>query len=68
MPDVKQKNFEDKLRRAARKFYRSKERQPYLSTVFMYYMSRFVLKKYIGAGNYPYEYWKEQGYFKKRPF
>jgi len=27
-----------------------------------------IMKKYIGEGNYPYENWKEKGYFNKRPF
>lgn len=68
MSDAKQHKFEQRLRRAARKFYRVPRRAPYLSTVGMYYVARVVIKKYIGEGNYPYEYWKENGYFRKRPF
>jgi len=68
MPKAKQARFEKKLQRAAHRFYRVKKGHPYVSTIFMYHMSKFVLKKYVGEGNYPYEYWKEKGYFKKRPF
>lgn len=25
----------------------------------MYYMSEFILKKYVGEGAYPYEHWKD---------
>jgi len=64
----KQTKFEGLLRRSARKFYRTKKGLPYISTIFMYYMSKFVIRKYVGKGNYPYEYWNEQGYFNKRPF
>jgi len=68
MPEKKQVRFEKKLRRSAKKFYRLPKKIPYISTVFMYHMSKFILKKYVGEGNYPYEYWKENGYFKKPPF
>ena len=68
MNDKRRAGCEKKLRMAALKFYRAKKKRPYLRTIFMYYVSRFVIKKYIGAGNYPYEYWNERGYFKKRPF
>ena len=68
MPIAKQQRFEKRLRSSARKFFLTQKKFPYISTIFMYYMSRFVLKKYIGEGNYPYEYWKEKGYFNKRPF
>ena len=57
-----------KLRAAARKFYQTKRGRPYLSALMMYHMSKFVLKRYVGKGNYPYEYWAENGYFKGRPF
>lgn len=68
MPQKKRVKFEKKLRVSARKFYKAKKRRPYISTVFMYHINKFIIKKYIGEGNYPYEYWKEKGYFKKRPF
>jgi len=68
MREKRRAKFEKSLRRAACRFYKAKKRRPYVSTVFMYRMNRFILKKYIGEGNYPYEYWKEHGYFKKRPF
>lgn len=67
MPEAKQKRFEIKLRRAARRFYYAKNGVPHLSTLFIYYMSKFILKKYVGADGYPYIYWNENGYFDKRP-
>ena len=68
MPSRKQAKFASKLKRSAQKFYKLKKKSPCLSTRFMYFISKFVIKRYIGEGNYPYEYWKENGYFKKRPF
>ena len=68
MPESKQGKCEKWLRRSARRFFKAKKGRPYLSTILFYYISKFVVKKYVGPGNYPYEYWKEQGYFKKRPF
>jgi len=68
MPKARQARFEKALRRTARKFYKASKGSPYLSTLAHYCMAKFVLKKYVGEGNYPYEYWKEKGYFKKRPF
>ena len=68
MPKIKQARFERVLRLSAKKFYTAPKGSPYLSTVFHYYIAKFILKKYVGEGNYPYEYWKEKGYFKKRPF
>jgi multimeric flavodoxin WrbA len=68
MPNAKQARYEKKLRRSADKFYSAKIGRPYFSTVFYYHMTKFILKRYVGAGNYPYEYWKENGWFKKRPF
>jgi len=68
MPQKRQARFDKKLRRSAQKFYKAKKRRPYVSTIFMYHMSKFILKKYIGEGAYPYEYWVDMGYFSKRPF
>ena len=68
MPQKKQDEFEKKLRRKANRFYNVKKGWPYLSAIFMYYMSAFILKKFIGADAYPYKYWQENGYFTKRPF
>ena len=68
MPVKKQKKYEHKLCKSAQRFYNLQIKRPYLSTVLMYYMSKFILKKFVGDGNYPYEYWNERGYFKKRPF
>jgi len=68
MKQAKQAKYEKALRRSAQKFYVAKKKSPYLSTIFYYHMSKFILKKFVGEGNYPYEYWKEKGFFKKRPF
>jgi len=68
MPEKKQLKFQKMLQKSARKFYKAKKKRPYFSTRFMYRVFKFIIKKYIGEGNYPYEYWKEKGYFKKRPF
>ena len=68
MPEKKQARFEKALRRSARKFYSAKKGRPYLSTVFFYHMSKFILIKYVGEGSYPFELWKDRGYFNKRPF
>jgi multimeric flavodoxin WrbA len=68
MPQKKQVKLENKLRRSASKFYITKKKHPYLSTVLYYHMTKFILKRYVGEDNYPYEYWREKGYFKKRPF
>jgi multimeric flavodoxin WrbA len=68
MPEAKQKRIENKLRRNAQRFFKAKKGYPYLLSIFFYHMSKFVVKKYIGKGNFPYEYWEEKGYFKKRPF
>jgi len=68
MPKSKQVKFEKTLRHKAIVFFNAPIKQPYLSTIFFYHMSKFIIKKHVGAGNYPYEYWRENGYFKKRPF
>lgn len=68
MPEARKIKFDKILRRAARRFYNVPVKRPYISTIFMYHMSKFILKKYVGEGNYPYEYWKEKSYFNKRPF
>ncbi|MCL2775201.1 MAG: NAD(P)H-dependent oxidoreductase [Oscillospiraceae bacterium] len=68
MSESKQLKFEKRLKIAAYRFYKMPKKPPYLSTVFFYYISKFILKKYVGKGNYPYEYWEENGYFDKRPF
>jgi len=69
MPAAKQVRHENALRQAARDFYKAKKGRPYLSTIMYYYIVKHILmKKYIGEGSYPYENWKDKGYFKKRPF
>ncbi|MCL2060608.1 MAG: NAD(P)H-dependent oxidoreductase [Oscillospiraceae bacterium] len=68
MSAEKQSRCEKSLRHKAIKFYNAKKRRPHCSTIAFYHMSKFILKNYVGKGNYPYELWKEKGYFKKRPF
>ena len=64
----KQTHFENRLQRMAHKFYHSRKKPPYISTLFMFNISKMILKKYIGKGTYPYEYWRENGYFENSPF
>ena len=64
----KQARHENNLKRAANRFYAVKKKRPYLSAIFMYYMSKFILKNYAGKETNPYKYWQEKGYFAKRPF
>ncbi|MCL2572732.1 MAG: NAD(P)H-dependent oxidoreductase [Defluviitaleaceae bacterium] len=68
MPKLRQEQYENRLRKEAQKFHKAKKKRPYLSTIGFYHISKLILKKYVGEGNYPYENWKEKGYFKKRPF
>ena len=68
MPVMRQRKIENRLRRAARRFYHTPKRRPYIRAIFMYYMAKFVLKKYVGKDAYPYQHWQEKNYFKKRPF
>lgn len=68
MPETRRTKYEKSLRRSAQKFYKTKKGRPYLSTVFFYHIIRLFVMKKIGEGNYPYENWREKGYFDKRPF
>ena len=68
MSDSKQARFEKKIRNAANRFYKAKKKRPYIKAIFMYYMSKFILKNYAGEDANPYKYWQEKGYFEKRPF
>lgn len=68
MPPSKQAAFEKRLRRKANHFITAPRKSPYVSTVFMYYVSRFILRKYVGESAYPYQYWMENNFFAKRPF
>jgi len=68
MAQKKQDGLEKKLRKRANRFYNAKKGRPYLSAIFMYHMSAFILKKYVKSGAYPYDYWEEKGCFSKRPF
>ena len=68
MPKSKQEKFERILRRRAARLYNAKLGAPYISTIFMYYISAFILKRFVGAGSYPHQYWTKNGYFTKRPF
>ena len=64
----KQARYEKKLILAANRFYHAKKKRPYISSIFIYHMSKFVLKKYVGRDEVTYKHWEEKGYFKKRPF
>ena len=68
MPQSKQEKCEKSLRHSARKFYKTRKGRPYLFTIFFYHISKFIIKRYVGEGNFAYENWKEKGYFNKRPF
>jgi len=68
MPEARQARFKKHIRLTAEKLYKTPKGLPYLSTVFHYHITKMILKKYVGEGNYPYEYWKEKGFFEKRPF
>ena len=68
MTKAKQAKHERALRRSANKFYCAEKGCPSPSTVFFYHMSKFILRRYVGEGNAPYDLWKERGYFNKRPF
>jgi len=68
MPKPKQERYKRLLRRSAQRFYKAKKSRPCLSTISFFYMSKFILKRYVGEGNAPYELWKDKGYFDKRPF
>jgi multimeric flavodoxin WrbA len=68
LAEGKKQKFEIALRRDARRFYRRKRSKPYLGTVLMYHVSKFVLQRFVGEGAYPYEYWLEHGWFKNQPF
>ena len=68
MPEKKRTGLERKLRKRARRFYALVPGRAPVSAVFMYHMSKMILRKYVGEEAYPYQYWKERGYFDKRPF
>jgi len=68
MPIKKQMRYEKSLRKSAQKFYRINKGRPYISTIMYYHVTKFIMKRYVGEGNYPYDNWKARGYFKKRPF
>lgn len=68
MPKAKQARYENLLRRLAQKFYKVKKGRPYLYAIFYFHIVKFIMKKFVGEGNYPFDNWKEKGYFKRRPF
>jgi multimeric flavodoxin WrbA len=68
MPSRKQNKFESTLRKSAQSFYKTKHRRTYARTVFYYYLDKFIIKKYMGEGSFPFEYWRENDLFTKRPF
>jgi len=69
MPHAKQARYEKALRQAAQHFYKAQKGRPYISTILYYHIVKsLIMKKFIGEGHYPYDNWKEKGYFDKRPF
>ena len=68
MPTKKQQRHDLAIKEFARAFYKARKKRAHISTIGFYYVSEMIIKKYVGAGNYPYKYWKESGYFDKRPF
>ena len=68
MSPGKRDRFARSLCRAARGFYRARKGFPYISTIGMYYLSKWIIRRYVGVGAYSYEHWTENGFFKKRPF
>lgn len=68
MPKSKQEKLERRLRKAACRFYDAKKKRPYISAILMYYMSKFILKKFVGNKAYSYKYWESKGYFTRIPF
>ena len=68
MPESRQAKIEKKIRADAKRFYYAEKKPPYISAIFMYHMSKFIMKKYVGKDANSYKYWEEKGYFKKRPF
>jgi multimeric flavodoxin WrbA len=68
MPTKKKAKIETKLKKKARAFYKLKKKNAYLKTRFMFRIFKMIIKKYVGEGNRPYEWYKEQGYFTKSPF
>lgn len=68
IPQKRRMRLEKSIRKEARKFYYLKKKIPYPKTVIMYYINKFIIKKFMGEESYPYGYWKENGYFKNAPF
>ena len=68
MPQAKQERYKTSIQKSARKFFKAQKGRPYFSTILFYHVSKFIVKKFVGVGNYPYAYWQEQGYFDRRPF
>lgn len=68
MPEKKRAEIERKLRKKARRFYALSVGHAPVTSIFMYYIFKMILRRYVGEDAYPYQYWKEKGYFKKRPF
>jgi len=67
MPQAKQRRFEMKIRRTARRFHKQKTGRPTLSALVFWQLSKFVLKRYVGKDAYPYRYWEARGWFAKNP-
>jgi len=68
IPQKRKSRLEAAIRRKARQLYGLKKKYPYPKTVMMYFLNRFIIRNFVGEGNYPYEYWKANEYFKEPPF
>ncbi|MDR0818922.1 MAG: NAD(P)H-dependent oxidoreductase [Oscillospiraceae bacterium] len=68
LSEPKLAKVENSLKKKAGKFYLAKKRRPHLSTVFMYHISKIILKNFAGAETYSYKYWDANDWFRKRPF
>jgi len=68
MSAARRTRHEKALKLAARRFYHTKRKRPQLSTITYFYITRIIIRRFVGVGSYPCELWKQRGYFKKRPF
>jgi len=68
MSAARRQRHEKALKHAAQRFYRAKRKRPQISTIAYFYITKIIIRRFVGAGNYPYELWRQRGYFKKRPF
>ncbi len=67
IPDKRRMRLERTIRKGARRFYHLKKRSPSIKTRMKFLINRSVISRFMHEGNYPYDYWKDNGYFKKMP-